>query len=264
MDMTNSLKIDVAGRVLELECVWVGTEKPDAPVVVFLHEGLGSVALWRDFPARLCERLGVRGLVFSRFGYGKSTRRPAGERFPVRFMHREATDVLPRLLDALQLRRPWLFGHSDGASIALLAAAAFPERFEGVVVEAPHLFVEEFAIRSIEQARVAYHETDLRERLARYHDCVDSAFYGWNDVWLDPEFRSWNIEAEVEGICCPVLAIQGEDDEYGTLEQIHRLKKLVPQTELLVLPQCGHSPHKDQPEGVIAGTAAFIGAAEKR
>lgn len=252
------VKINPAGRSLELEYLWVGTEDSNAPVVVFLHEGLGSVSLWRDFPHRFCERLGVRGLIYSRFGYGHSTARPQHERFPVSYLHREAIEVLPAFLDALGVTRPWLFGHSDGGSIALLAAANFPQRFQGIVVMAPHIFVEDVSIENIEVARAAYRGNALRERLARYHHDVDSAFYGWNDVWLDPAFREWNIAAEIERITCPVLAIQGVDDEYGTLEQIYGIQRSVPHTQLLVLQACGHSPHKDQPEAVIAETAAFI------
>lgn len=250
--------ISPAERTQELEFLRIGPEGSTLPVIVFLHEGLGSIALWRDFPVRLCARLGVRGLVYSRFGYGGSTPRPHEERFPVSFMHREATEVLPELLDALGIDRPWLFGHSDGGSIALLAAAHAPERFPGVIVMAPHLFVEEYTIDSIRKARTAYQEGGLRERLARYHRDVDSAFYGWNDVWLDPAFRAWNIETEIGKIVSPLLAIQGEDDEYGTLDQIHALRRHVPQTRLAVLPRCGHSPHRDQPEAVIRETEKFM------
>ena len=144
---------------------------------------------------------------------------------------------------------PWLFGHSDGASIALLYAAAFPERVAGVVAVAPHVFVEDVSVASIEQARDAYAATDLRQRLARYHDDPDSAFCGWNDIWLDPAFRAWNIEDMLPRIRCPVLAVQGEDDEYGTMAQIDAIARRVPQARLLKLPACGHSPHRDQPEG---------------
>lgn len=250
-------KINAAGRKLELEYCWLGGEN-DAPVVVFLHEGLGSVAMWRDFPDRFCDKLGVRGLVYSRFGYGKSTPRPLRESFPPDYLHREAVEVLPEFLDAVGVVRSWLFGHSDGGSIALLAAAHWPDRFSGIAVMAPHFFVEEVSLKNIRVARIAYQEHGLRERLAPYHDDVDSAFYGWNDVWLDPAFRAWNIEAELEKIVCPVLAIQGEDDEYASLEQIYGIRRRVPHAQLLVLPDCRHSPHRDQPEAVIDGTASFL------
>ena len=167
-------------------------------------------------------------------------------------MHVQAREVLPALLAALGVTTRYrLFGHSDGGTIALLHAAAFPDRVEGAIVLAPHIFVEDVSIRSIEQARGTYLHTDLRQRLARYHDDPDSAFWGWNDIWLDPAFRGWNIERELEAIRCPLLAIQGVDDEYGTLEQIRGIARRVPGTQLLELPRCGHSPHKDQPEAVI-------------
>ena len=250
--------VDIAWRrrPLRLEYRWVGEASSALPVVVFLHEGLGSLSMWKDFPERLCKRHGLRGLVFSRYGYGRSTPKPPGERWPVDFMHEQAFEVLPRLFDALAIARPWLFGHSDGGSIALLHASRHP--VAGLVVAAPHLFTEDMGIASIEAARAAYETTDLRARLARYHADVDSAFRGWNDVWLDPAFRAWNIEAALDAITCPVLAVQGEDDEYGTLDQIRGIARRVPNTELLVLPDCGHSPHRDQPERLIAEAGAFI------
>jgi pimeloyl-ACP methyl ester carboxylesterase len=243
-------------RPLRIEHHWVGDAASTLPPVAFLHEGLGSLSMWRDFPQRFCARHGLRGLVFSRYGYGRSTPKPANERWPVGFMHEQASEVLPALFEALDIERPWLFGHSDGASIALLYAARFP--LAGVVAVAPHIFVEDISIESIEIARRAYETTDLRSRLARYHSDVDSAFRGWNDVWLDPAFRAWNIEAELEAITCPVLAVQGVDDEYGTLEQSRGMARRVPQTRLVELAHCAHSPHRDQPERLIAEAGAFI------
>jgi pimeloyl-ACP methyl ester carboxylesterase len=172
--------------------------------------------------------------------------------------------VLPALLDALHVdgtRQPlWLFGHSDGGSIALLHAARFAPQVSGVIVMAPHVLVEDISIASIRQARDNYLSTDLKQRLARYHDDVDSAFWGWNDIWLHPPFKTWNIEAEVAHIRCPLLALQGADDEYGTLKQIHAIARRLPHAELIELPQCGHSPHRDQPERVIDEVARFITA----
>lgn len=243
-------------RPVDLECQWVGEAASALPPVVFLHEGLGSLAMWKDFPERFCAAHGLRGLVFSREGYGRSTPRPAGERWPVTFMHRQAFDVLPPLLEALGIERPWLFGHSDGASIALLHASRHP--VAGVVAAAPHVFTEDYGIASIAAARDAYETTDLRERLGRYHADVDSAFRGWNDVWLDPAFRAWNIEDALDTIGCPLLVVQGEDDEYGTLEQVRRIQRRVPHAQALVLSACGHSPHRDQPERLIEGAGAFI------
>ncbi len=244
------------GRPLRLEVQWVGEAASTQPVVVFLHEGLGSIAMWKDFPQRLCAAHGLRGLVYSRYGHGRSTPRPAEERWARDFMHLQAYEVLPALLRALGVRCPWLFGHSDGGSIALLYAARF--EVAGVVAVAPHLFVEDVSIASIEQARLAYETGDLRARLARYHADPDSAFLGWNQVWLDPVFRGWNIEAELAGITCPVLAVQGEGDEYGTLEQIYGIKRRLPQARLLVIPNCGHSPHRDQPELLTRAAGDFI------
>jgi pimeloyl-ACP methyl ester carboxylesterase len=250
--------IHAAGRELRIEHEWVGSAAAGAAVMVFLHEGLGSVAMWRDFPARLCETLGMRGLVYSRPGYGQSTPRAPDEKWGPGFMHQQARDVLPALLRAVGVERPWLFGHSDGGSIALLHAAAFPDRLRGAIVLAPHILVEELSVTSIEQAREAYLHTDLRQRLARYHDDPDSAFWGWNDVWLSAAFRHWSIEEEIAAIGCPLLAIQGLDDEYGTLEQIRGIARRVPQAKLLELPDCGHSPHKDQPEAVIEAVTGFV------
>lgn len=250
------VRIDGAARPARIEYQWVGDAASRFPTVVFLHEGLGSVAMWKDFPASFCEAHGFRGLVFSRYGYGGSTPKPRDEYWPPGFMHTQATQALPALLAALNIQRPWLFGHSDGASIALLHAAAFD--VAGIVVVAPHIFVEDLSIASIEKAREAYATTDLRARLARYHDDPDSAFRGWNDVWLSPAFRAWNIEAEIAAITCPLLAVQGANDEYGTLEQIRGIARRVPQTELLVIPDCGHSPHRDQPQILAEAAARFI------
>jgi pimeloyl-ACP methyl ester carboxylesterase len=244
-----------SGRALSIEHRWIGRERSGRPLLVFLHEGLGSVAMWRDFPDRLCAAVNARGLVYSRPGYGRSTPRAAEEAWNLDFMHRQAHEVLPALFEALGIdsaqEKPWLFGHSDGGSIALLHAAKWSHKLGGVIVLAPHILVEDLSVASIEKARDAYRETDLRQRLARYHDDADSAFWRWNDIWLHPPFRQWTIEQEIGSIRCLVLAIQGLDDEYGTLEQIRGIARRVPQTRLLEIPDCGHSPHRDQPEAVI-------------
>jgi pimeloyl-ACP methyl ester carboxylesterase len=258
------VEIDVAGRRLRIEHAWIAREDSSAPLVVFLHEGLGSLSMWRDFPARLCAATRCRGLVYSRPGYGRSTPRAAEEEWEPDFMHHQAFDVLPALVEALHvdtvLRPPWLLGHSDGGSIALLHAARYPQRVAGLVVLAPHIMVEDLALASIAAARRAYVETDLRERLARHHDDPDSAFWGWNRIWLHPPFRHWSIEAEIEAITCPVLAVQGLADEYGTLEQIRGIARRLPQTQLLELADCGHSPQRDQPERLIEAVGLFIAA----
>ena len=212
--------------------------------------------MWKNFPRQLCEAHGLRGLVYSRYGYGQSTPKPPDERWPVDFMHVQAREVLPALLRQLGVARPWLFGHSDGGSIALLHAASHPTA--GVVAMAPHIVVEALSIASIERARHTYETTDLPQRLGRYHADAESAFRGWNDIWLDPSFRGWSIEDELAAVPCPVLALQGVDDEYGTLEQIRGIARRAPQTRLLEIADCGHSPHRDQPDLVIHEAGRFI------
>jgi pimeloyl-ACP methyl ester carboxylesterase len=252
-------EFDVDGRSQRLEYAWIHSARDHSPLLVFLHEGLGSRAMWKNFPETLCAATGSRGLVYSRYGYGRSTPRPAAERWSVGFMHREARKALPALLAHLRIVEPvWLFGHSDGGSIALLYAAEFPDRVAGLVAVAPHVFVENVSVASIEQARIAYATTDLRQRLARYHDDPDSAFHGWNDIWLDPAFRGWNIAQSLSLIRCPVLAVQGEDDPYGTMDQINAIARRAPQARLLKLPACGHSPHRDQPAALTDAVVAFL------
>ena len=254
--------IDWSGRRVRVEHQWIAPERTQSHLIVFLHEGLGSLAMWKDFPQHLCDAAACRGLVYSRPGYGRSTPRAAQEAWGLDFMHQQAHAVLPALLNALAIdvatQRPWLFGHSDGASIALLYAAEIPQTIAGAVVVAPHIMVEDLSLSSIAVARTAYLETDLRERLGRYHDDPDSAFWGWNNIWLHPPFSAWSIESEIEAIRCPLLAVQGRDDEYGTLEQIRGIARRVPQAQLLELSDCGHSPHRDQADRLIASTCAFI------
>jgi pimeloyl-ACP methyl ester carboxylesterase len=226
------------------------------PPLVFLHEGLGSAELWRDFPDRLAARLGARALVYSRFGYGRSDGL-AGRRTP-RFMHEEALEVLPPLLDQLGIERPLLIGHSDGASIALIFAAAAGRPVAGLALMAPHVFIEPICIESIARIRETYRAGELRARLARYHGNVDDAFLGWADTWLLPQFRSWSIEDLLPVVTQPLLLIQGRQDEYGTLAQLDRIEAGVKgPTSRLVLDGCGHSPWRDQETPVLAAIAAF-------
>ena len=254
--------IDWDQKRVRIEYQWIASEYASAPVIVFLHEGLGSRAMWKDFPRRLCAQAGCRGLVYSRPGYGRSTPRMESEAWEPDFMHRQAHVVLPALLAALnvdtEVAPPWLFGHSDGASIALLYAARFSGRAAGVIALAPHIVVEDLSLTNIEAARQAYLHTNLRQRLAKFHDDPDSAFWGWNRIWLHPAFRDWSIERDIASIDCPLLAIQGLDDAYGTLQQIRGIARHVPQTELLELPDCGHAVHQDQPDQVIAAATKFI------
>ena len=260
--------LELEGRRFEIEYQWIGAAAADAPLLVFLHEGLGSRAMWKDFPAQLCAAGGYRGLVYSRPGYGRSTPREPDERWGVDFMHQHARVFLPALLAELGVDTttapPWLFGHSDGGSIALLYAAWFPQAVAGLVVLSPHILVEDLSIASIEKARDAYRDTGLKPRLARYHDDPDSAFYGWNDAWLDPDFRRWSIEAELDTVNCPVLALQGRDDEYGTLAQVYGIAERVPGTRVVEIPGCGHSPHRDQPARLQREVVAFIGTGAQR
>ena len=260
--MTSTAEFVASGRTLAIEYAHVGVSDTSAPLLIFLHEGLGSVAMWRDFPSKLCAAIGARGVVYSRPGYGKSTPRPHDEKWGVDFMHVQARDVLPAFFAAIGIDtardKPWLFGHSDGGSIALIHAASFAQNVSGVIVAAPHIFVENISVASIAQTRQTYLHTDLRAKLSRYHDDVDSAFWGWNDIWLNPAFRSWNIEALLPHITCPLLAIQGVGDEYGTMAQIDGIARAVPHAKLVKLENCGHSPHRDQANAVIDAVQNFI------
>ena len=223
---------------------------------MLLHEGLGSVDRWRDLPGILAGRTGRRIMAYSRFGHGTSDP-PAAPRTP-HFMHEEA-ERLPQILDCCGLGQVVLLGHSDGASIAILAAARFPDRIAGLVLEAPHVFVEEVGLDSIELMRVRYTESDLRVRLLKHHVHVDAAFGGWADVWLDPAFRNWNIEAELPRVTCPTLVIQGELDRYGTLAQVEAIVGQVSgRVARLVLPDCGHTPHRDQRDLVLDAIVGFV------
>ena len=243
-----------------LETVWIEPADKHRPTIVMLHEGLGSVALWKDFPQRLASGTGCGILVYSRYGHGNSGR--LLEKRPVEFMHHEGEVVLPELLEKLNITRPILLGHSDGGSIALIFAGKYPERPRALILEAPHVFVEDLSVASITEAKVAYLTTDLPWKLGRYHQHVDDTFWGWNDIWLDPQFRSWNVEEYLPAIRCPILCIQGEEDEYGTSAQVKAVQARVPATEILILPNCRHSPHRDQPEATLEGMVRFVAAVE--
>jgi pimeloyl-ACP methyl ester carboxylesterase len=259
--------VDIHGIQLETHSIQPRSTNSE-PVLVFLHEGLGSVALWRDWPAQLCARLGCTGLLYSRQGYGRSDATP-DVRGPSRtengqrhgrllpdYMHREALETLPALLCAMGIERPVLIGHSDGGTIALIHASQHP--VAGCIVMAPHVMVEDISIQAITDARQAYEHGPLRQRLAPFHADVDCAFWQWNDVWLSEAFRTFDIRPELHTIRAPLLAIQGEDDPYGTMAQINDIARAVPQAQLIKLPACGHSPHKDQPEAITVGIEAFL------
>ncbi|TAM72730.1 alpha/beta hydrolase [bacterium] len=225
------------------------------PPLVFLHEGLGSVRLWKDVPHRLVEATGSCALVYSRYGNGYSA--VLEEPRAPEYMHDEALVVLPALLDRLDVREPVLVGHSDGASIAIIYAAEHPT--SALVLEAPHVFVEDISVRSIAGIREPYANAGLRERLGRHHADVDKTFYGWNDVWLSPAFRDWNIEEYAARVSAPALLLQGVDDEYGTRAQLEAIRRVAAgRVDELLLADCGHAPHRDRPDLAIPMVAAFI------
>jgi pimeloyl-ACP methyl ester carboxylesterase len=250
--------VRAAGRSLAYE--WVGEAREGKPPLVFLHEGLGSIRQWRDFPAKVSAATGCRALVYDRYGYGQSDVLEEPRR-TVRFMHDEAMTSLPQLLKELKIENPVLVGHSDGASIALIyAGAGHPVR--KVVAMAPHVFIEPVCISSIRQAAETFETTDFAQKLGRYHRDVRKTFYGWADVWRDPDFERWDIRDDyLPGVHCAVLAIQGHDDEYGTMAQLDEIRRRVAgPSELLKLEGCGHSPFRDQPEAVLEKIAAFVKA----
>jgi pimeloyl-ACP methyl ester carboxylesterase len=241
-----------------LETAWIAPAKPGRPTIVMLHEGLGSIMLWKDFPERLAARSGCGMLIYSRYGHGASSLLE-GDR-PVEYMHHEAEVVLPAVLRRFGIERPILFGHSDGGSIALIYAGFRPDDVAGLILEAPHVFVEDLTVASIAQVKELYRTTDLAGKLRRYHHSVDQTFWGWNNIWLDPRFKFWNIERYLPAIRCPILAIQGRDDEYGTRAQLDTIVAATPATEMVMLAACGHSPHRDQGAEVLERSAAFIEA----
>jgi pimeloyl-ACP methyl ester carboxylesterase len=245
----------VDGKRLETVCY---EGDPARPAIVMLHEGLGSISLWRDLPQRLCDRARCTVVAYSRHGYGRSD--VLREKREPDYMHHEGEVVLPELLAQLGIERPVLFGHSDGASIALIYAGAHPAAVRALVLEAPHVLVEEISVLSIAEAKVTYATTELPAKLARHHADADATFAGWNDVWLDPRFRDWNIESYAERVRVPVLLIQGEADEYGTTAQLDAIVARIAGAQTLMVPGAGHSPHRDAPDLVIERTAAFVDA----
>jgi len=247
---------EVLANDRRLETLWIKPKQVTRPTIVMLHEGLGSVALWKHFPQHLAANTGCGVLAYSRYGHGSSDR--LMEKRPVQFMHHEGEVVLPELLDKLGIARPILLGHSDGGSIALIFAGKYPRRPRALILEAPHVFVEDLSVTSITQAKLNYQATGLQRKLERYHDHADATFWGWNDIWLDPQFRSWNIEEYLSAIRCPILCIQGEEDEYGTVRQLAAIKAGAPATEILLLKNCKHSPHRDQPEATLQRIVQFV------
>ena len=253
------VSVTVAGKVVELDVALIGS---GPRLMVFLHEGLGSLASWGDWPGALCAATNCRGLVYSRYGYGHSSTRPQEEPWPHDYLDVEARAYLPALLHALGIDAlrdpPILFGHSDGATIALQYAAASPSAVAAVIVLAPHVFVEPVARARIAQLRDRWADGRLRTRLAQLHDDPDGVFMGWSGCWLDPAFAHWRISATLASITCPALAIQGTLDQYGTLEQLADLQRHVPQAELLALEGCRHVPHEDHPEVVLEAVVRWL------
>jgi pimeloyl-ACP methyl ester carboxylesterase len=242
---------------MRLEYRMIGPRPDEAPTIVMLHEGLGCVGLWGEFPEKLAAATGAGVFVYSRAGYGKSS--PAPLPRAVTFMHEEAKAVLPTLLDAIGFKRGLLFGHSDGASIATIYAGSIQDhRVRGLVLIAPHFFTEDMGIAAIERAKVAYQTTDLRQKLSRWHDNVDNAFRSWNDTWLDPDFRKWDITTELAYIRVPMLIVQGTDDQYGTAKQIEVAEReCYCPVEIALLPGVGHSPHREAPDILLKAAVDF-------
>lgn len=253
--------LDIKG--VRLEAVCYGPSPDQTPTIVLLHEGLGCVALWRDFPRRLAAATGFGVFAYSRAGYGQSdsVRLPR----PLDYMTREAVDVLPALLDAIGFRRGVLMGHSDGATIAAIHVGSVEDfRVRGLILIAPHFFTEPEGLHSIATARVAYLTGDLKPRLAKYHADVDAAFLGWCEAWLDPGFKSWNVADVIDYWRVPALAIQGEGDQYGTLAQIREIEsRTYSPVDVEILADCGHAPHLEQPEAVLNAVADFCRRLER-
>lgn len=244
-----------------LETLDIPALVPDRPEILLLHEGLGSVSMWRDFPGALARATGSRVVAYSRLGFGRSS--PRSLPYTPRFIHEEAFEVIPALRERLGIGNVVLVGHSTGASMALVHASANGLPVAGVVAMAPLTTVEGSNVESIERARALYRTTDWRARLARHHDDVDAVFYGWNDTWLQPVFRRWNILDDLRRVRAPVLAILGSDDEYSTPAQVAAIAENVPDPsrfDSLLLRECGHAPHREQPAAVLQAVKRFLGA----
>ena len=244
----------VAGHTLE--ATRIAARVPSRPTIVMLHEGLGSISQWRNFPELVAQATGCEVFAYSRYGYGQSD--ALEDARDASYMHHEAETALPSVLEQARIQRPILLGHSDGASISLLFAFRFPDRTAGIILEAPHVFLEDRTIEGLAQAAILYQTTDLPQKLARHHKDADRTFWSWNRVWLDPRFRAWNIESCLDDIRCPVLMIQGEDDEYGTVRQLEAIQSRIPAAQLVLLPNCGHTPHREHPEATLARIVAFV------
>jgi pimeloyl-ACP methyl ester carboxylesterase len=250
----DDLQLVVQGHSLEVRRI--RARYRHLPELVFLHEGLGSVSHWKNFPTRVAAETGCGVTVYSRYGSGNSDALIADR--AVRYMHDEGLLVLPELLSKLEIEKPILVGHSDGGSIALIYAGSH-DKVRGLILLAPHVFVEDLSVASIAEAKVKFETTDLREKLARHHRDVDRTFWGWNNIWLHPDFRRWNIDEYLPRITCPVLCIQGNEDQYGTMAQVEAIvKQCAGPVEILALADCRHSPQRDQPDATAAAIARFL------
>ena len=246
-----------------LEYYALGPAPAEAPTIVMLHEGLGCAALWRDFPKKVAEATGMGVFVYSRLGYGQSDAAELPK--PLDFMTYEAVNVLPQVLDAIGFQRGILFGHSDGATIAAIHAGSVEDfRVRGLIVMAPHFFTEPGGLASIAEAKVAFDSGDLKQKMARYHRDPEVAFRGWNDVWLHPDFAKWNVAEVIDYFRIPTLAIQGRDDQYGTLAQVEVIEeRAYSPVDLVVIDDCKHAPHLEQPEAVLREVAEFAARLER-
>lgn len=253
---TPQTPLTAGGKSLEYACF--GPRPGQAPTIVLLHEGLGSLALWRDFPRRVAEATGCGVFAFSRAGYGQSDLADLPR--PLDYMNREAVDVLPEVLDRIGFQEGVLLGHSDGATIAAIYAGSVEDfRVRGLILMAPHFFTEDMGLAEIAKAREAYESSDLKERMAKYHRDPDNTFRGWNDSWLNPGFKTWNVADAIDYLRVPVLAIQGREDQYGTLRQIEEVEaRSYAPVDVEIVEDCRHAPHLDQPETTLAAIAEFV------
>lgn len=249
-------RLDVNGVKLEYACY--GPPPSEAATIIMLHEGLGCVALWRDVPRKVAEATGLGVFVYSRPGYGSSD--PIDLPRPLDFMTREALETLPPLLDVVGVERCILFGHSDGATIAAIYAGSVEDfRIRGLILMAPHFFTEESGLAAIADARASYQTGDLRARLSKYHADVDGAFLGWADTWLDPGFKAWNVSEVIDYLRIPVLAIQGREDQYGTLAQVQEIEeRSYAPVDLVILDACQHAPQFEQPTRTLTAVAEYV------
>jgi pimeloyl-ACP methyl ester carboxylesterase len=259
MNMTQYLQI--GSKKIEVQWHKSHGVQKDVPVLIFLHEGLGCIRMWKDFPKALAAKTGCPALVFSRLGYGKSD--PSPLPWKINFMHNQAIKVLPQIIQKAQIKKFILIGHSDGGSIGIIFSGSPQLKdlkgLQGLITEAAHVFCEDMTVECIKQAKINYESNNLKQGLEKYHGSnTENAFRGWNDVWLNPQFMQWNIEKYLKKIRVPMLSLQGKDDQYGTKKQIISIKSHVKNIKTYMVDHCRHSPHNDQPEIILKTMARFI------